>query len=120
MTGALPLSGEPSGEYGGGASPSIDKGGADGKSGMEREHERGCKVAADRESEEKRKGLAAKNDNEIYRPGDKQDFVSLFTVSFPILLSLFCMHYQCKVEKKKINLFCTKWTTLLITLCKKM
>lgn len=105
MTGALPLSGEPSGEYGGGASPSIDKGGADGKSGMEREHERGCKVAADRESEEKRKGLAAKNDNEIYRPGDKQDFVSLFTVSFPILLSLFCMHYQCKVEKKRLTFF---------------
>lgn len=71
---------------------------------MERERERVCKVAADRESEEKRKGqagiTAAKNDNEIYRTGDKQDFVSLFIVSFPILLSFFCMDYQCKVKKR--------------------
>lgn len=73
MTEALPLSGEPSGEYGGGASPSIDEGGADGnagKSGMEREHERGCKANRKWGKLKRIVNAATKNDNEIYRTGD--------------------------------------------------
>lgn len=102
MTGALPLSGEPSGEYGGGASPSINKGGADGKSGMEREHERGCKVAAaDRESEEKRKGLAVLQLKMTIKYRTRASFLIYCFLSNIINPLLHALSMQSKKKKKK-------------------